>query len=143
MGARELPRAAPTRLAFNLLETRGNPNLEEDPMSRATLQLDRNEQLLGTANPPATSDLEIDDGQAAADLLRNSLGITEEGNAWHGTIKSALGFHEAWLKHNRRSIIPTVSASADARDARVADALLRRLNVASISDGDDEDTDTP
>jgi hypothetical protein len=30
----------------------------------------------------------------------------------------------------------------DARDARVTDALLRRLNAASISDGDDEDNDT-
>jgi hypothetical protein len=36
-----------------------------------------------------------------------------------------------------------VSASADARDARVTDALLRCLNVAFISDGDDEDNDTP
>ena len=32
------------------------------------------------------------------------------------------------------------SASAD---ARVTDALLRRLNFASLSDGDDEDDDTP
>jgi hypothetical protein len=36
-----------------------------------------------------------------------------------------------------------VSASADARDFRVTDALLRRHNAASISDRDDEDNDTP
>jgi hypothetical protein len=143
LGARELPRAAPTRLTFSLPEARGKPNPEEDPMPRATRQLDKDEQLLGTMNPPATSNIENDAGQAAADLLRNSLGLTEEGSTLHGAIKSALGFHEARLKHNQRSIIPTVSASADARDARVTDALLRRLNDASISDGDDEDNDTP
>jgi hypothetical protein len=143
LGACELPRAAPTRLTFSLLEARGNPNPVENPMFRATRQLDRDEQLLGIANPPAPSNLESDVVQVAADLLRNSLGLTEEGSTLHGAIKSALGFHEAWLKHNQRSIIPTVSASADTRDARVTDALLRRLNAASISDGDDEDNDTP
>ena len=62
LGARELPRAAPTRLTFSLPEARGNPNPEEDPMPRATRQLDRDEQFLGTVNPPATSDLEDDTG---------------------------------------------------------------------------------
>ena len=79
-------------------------------------------------------------GQAAADLLRNSLGMTEEGSVLHGTIKSALRFHDAWLKQNQKSIIARDSASAYARITR---ALLRRLNSASLSDGDDEDTDTP
>ena len=64
-------------------------------MPRATRQLDKDEQLVGTVNPPATSDLENVDWLAAADLLRNSLGLTEEGSALHDTIKSALGFHEA------------------------------------------------
>ena len=113
LGARELPRAAPTRLTFSLPEARSNPNPEEDPMPRANRQLDRDEQLLGIANPPAPSNLESDGVQAAADLLRNSLGLTEEGSALHGTIKSALGFHEAWLKQIQGSIIATVSASAD------------------------------
>ena len=36
-------------------------------------------------------------GIAAADLLRYSLGLTEEGIALHSSIKSALGLHDAWL----------------------------------------------
>ena len=65
LGARELPRAALTRLiTFSLPETRGNPYPEQDPMPRATRQLDRDEQLLGTVNPPATFDLENDARQA-------------------------------------------------------------------------------
>ncbi len=64
-------------------------NPEEDPKPRATRPLDRYEQFLGTADPPATSDLGNETGQAAADLLRNSQGLTEEGSALHGTIKLA------------------------------------------------------
>ena len=83
---REPPRVAPARLTFSLPEPLGN---EEDPNPRATRPLDRYEQFLGTADPPATADLGNETGQAAADLLRNSLGLTEEGSALHGTIKSA------------------------------------------------------
>jgi len=139
---REPPRVAPARLTFILPEARVSIEPEEDPRPRATRPLDKYEQFLGTADPPAIFDLGNEARQAAADLLRNSLGLTEEGSALHGTIKLALGFHEAWLKQNKKSIIATVSASAYAWNARVTDALLRRLNVASISDGD-EDNDTP
>ena len=45
LGACELPRAAPIRLAFSLPEARGNPNPEENPMHRGNRQLDRDEQL--------------------------------------------------------------------------------------------------
>jgi hypothetical protein len=137
---REPPRAAPARLTFSLPDARGNLDPEEDPKPRATRPLDIYEQFLGTADPPATSDMGNEAGQAAADLLRISLGLTEEGSALHGPIKLALGFHDVWLKQNQKSIATKGSASAD---ARVTDALLRRLDSASISDGDDEDNDTP
>ncbi len=68
------PRAAPTRLTFGLPEARG------------------------TAVKPANSELENEVGLVAADLLRNSLGLTEEDIALHSSIKSALGLHDAWLK---------------------------------------------
>ena len=45
LGARELLRAAPTRLTFSLPEARGNSNPEENPMSRTSRQLDRDEHL--------------------------------------------------------------------------------------------------
>jgi len=89
LGACELPRAAPARLTFSLPEARGNPNPEEDPIPHATRQLDRYEELLGTADPPATTNLGNEAGQAAKDLLRNSPCLTEEGSVLHGTVKSA------------------------------------------------------
>ena len=96
LGACELPCAAPARLTFNLPEARGNPNPEEDPIPRATRQLDRYEQLLGTADLPATTDLGNEAGEVAAYLLSNSLGLTEEVCVLHGTIKSALGLRDAY-----------------------------------------------
>jgi hypothetical protein len=113
---RDHPRAAPTHLTFSLPEARG------------------------TADPPANSNLGNDAGQAAADLLRNSLGLTEEGSALHSSIKSALGFHDAWLKQNQNIIMASGSGSVD---AMFIDALLPRLNSASLSNGDDEDDDSP
>jgi hypothetical protein len=83
--------------------------------------------------------VENEAGIAASNLLRNSLDLTEEGSALHSCIKSALGLHDAWLKQRQNNIMARGSASAY---ARVTDALLRRLNSASLSDGDDEDDDT-
>ncbi len=116
MSDRNSPRAAPTRLTFSLPEARG------------------------TVASPANSQVENEAGIVAADLLRNSLGLTEEGSALHSFIKSALGLHDAWLKQNQNNIIARGSASAD---ARVTDALLRRLNSAYLSGGGDEEDDTP
>ena len=99
---REPLRVVPARLTFILPEPLGNLSPEEDPKPRATRSLDRYEHFLGTADTPATADLGNEAGQTAADLLRNSLGPPEEGSALHGTIKSALWFHEAWLKHNQK-----------------------------------------
>ena len=73
------PRVAPTRLSFGLPE----------------------HNFRGTKAPvssPANSNLENNTGQAAADSLRISLGLAEEGSALHAYIKSALVLHEAWLK---------------------------------------------
>ena len=136
---REPPRAAPASLIFSLPEPLGSLSPEEYPKPCATRPLDRYEQFLGTAELPATADLGNETGQAAADLLRNSLGLTKEGSALHGTIKSALGFHEAWLKQNQKSITARGSASTN---SRVTHALFRHLKAASLSD-DDEDNDTP
>jgi hypothetical protein len=91
---RDPPRAAPARLTFSLPDVRDKLDLEEVPKPRATRPLDIYEHFLGTADPPVTSDMGNEAGQAAADLLRNSLGLTEEGSALHGTIKSALAFHD-------------------------------------------------
>jgi hypothetical protein len=97
---RDPPRAAPARLTSSLPETRGNLNPEEDPKPLATRPLDRYEQFLGSADPPATSDMGNEAGQASTYLLRNFLGLTKEDRALHATIKSALGFRDAWLKQN-------------------------------------------
>ena len=136
---REHPRAAPARLTFSFPKSLGNLSPEEYPKPRATRPFDRDEQFLGTDEPPATADLGNETGLAVADLLRNSLGLTEEGSAFHDTIKSTLGFHEAWLKHNQKSITSGGSASTD---SRIINALYRHLKAASLSD-DDEDNDTP
>ena len=57
LDSRKPPRAAPARLTFSLPEPLGNLSHEEDPEPRATRSLDRYEQFLGTADPPATADL--------------------------------------------------------------------------------------
>ncbi len=71
-------------------------------------------------------------------MLRESLGLTKEGSALHGTIKSALGFHEAWL-NNQMNQAGKEPATAD---SAITEALLRRLKKASISDDEDEAGDT-
>ncbi len=76
-------RGAPARLTFSLPDVRDNMDPEEDSKPRATRPLDRYEQFIGTAEPPATSDLGNEARQVAADLLRNSLVLTEEGSALH------------------------------------------------------------
>ena len=77
---RDPPRTAPNNLTFSLPEARDNLNPAEDPRPRAIRwPLYRYEQFLGTADPPATSDMGNEAGQAAADSLRNSMGLTEEG----------------------------------------------------------------
>jgi hypothetical protein len=136
----EPPRAAPARLNFSLPDARDNLDPEEEPKPRATGPLGRYEQFLGTSDPPATTDMGNEAGQAAADLLRNSLGLTEEDSALHGTIKSALGFPDAWLKQNQKNIAAKGSASAY---SRATDALLRHHKFAFISDDVDEDNDMP
>ena len=67
LGDRNPSRVAPTRLTFSLPEAGG------------------------TAVPPANSQVENETGIAAANLLRNSLGLTEEGSALHSSIKSVWG----------------------------------------------------
>ena len=138
--SRDHPRAAPARLTFSLPDARDEIDPEEDPKPRATRHLDGYEQILGTADPPATSDLGNEAGQAAADLLRNYLCLMKEESVLHGPIKSTLGFHDAWLKQTQKSIVAKGSASAN---SMVTDALLRHLKSSSISDEDDEDNDTP
>ena len=74
--ARDPPHAPPTRLTFGLPEH--NNRDAEAPTA-----------------PLANSNLGNDAGQAAADMMRNSLSLAEEGTALHASIKSALLLHDA------------------------------------------------
>ncbi len=56
------------RLTFSLPEARDNLNPEEDPKPRAIWPLDRYEHFLGTADPPATSNMGNESGQVAAEM---------------------------------------------------------------------------
>ena len=67
-------------------------------------------------------------------MLSESLGLTGEGSALHVTIRSALGFHEAWLK----SQMSQAGKEPAAADSSITQALLCRLKKASISDDEDE-----
>jgi hypothetical protein len=99
------------------------------------MTLDRYEQFATESDQPAgRSDIGNAAGIAAADLIRESLGLTEEGNALHGTIRSALGSHEAWLK----SQMSKAGKETGTADSSITEALLRRLKKASISDDEDE-----
>ncbi len=79
-----LPR---TRLTFSIEApvARNALGLAEDPRPRP---LDRYEQFDTETNQPAgSSELGNAAGIAAADLLRASLGLMEEGSTLHGTIR--------------------------------------------------------
>jgi hypothetical protein len=133
-----LPR---TRLTF-IVEApvaRNSLGPTEDPRPSELRPLDRYEQFaMETDQPAGSSDLGNAASIDAADLLRESLGLTEEGSALHDTTKSALGFHETWLKSqmSRAGKEPTTADSA------ITEALLRRLKKTSISDDEDEAGDT-
>ena len=70
------PHDTPNRLTFNLPEARIGIEPEEHARPRATRPLDGYEQFSNAEEPPATSNLGNEVGQAAANLLRNSLGLT-------------------------------------------------------------------
>ena len=72
--AADTPRAAPTLLTFGLPEH--NFRGTEAPVS-----------------PPANSNMGNNVGHVAADSLRTSLGLAEEGTALHVSIKSTLVLH--------------------------------------------------
>jgi hypothetical protein len=130
-----LPR---TRLTFSIEApvARNALGLAEDPRLRP---LDRDEQFATeTDQPVGSSELGNAAGIVAADLLRESLGLTEEGSALHGRIRSALGVHEAWLK----SQMSQAGKEPATVNSSITDALLRRLKKASISDDEDEAGDT-
>ena len=135
LGNANLPR---DRLTFSIEApvARNALGFTEDPRPR-TLNL--NEQVAAeTSQPAGSSELGNAAGIAAANLLRESLSLTEEGSALHGSIRSALGLHEAWLRNqmSQAGKEPATATSA------ITEALLRSLKKASISDDEDDSGDT-
>ena len=134
----DLPRTLPPPLS-GATDARDALGLEEDPRSSQSGPLDRYEQVAAeTDQPSGSAELGNSVGQAAADMLRESLVLTDEGSALHSSIKSALGFHDAWLKSQMRQVAKAPAAT----DSALTEALLRRLKKASISDDEDEAGDT-
>ncbi len=71
------PRAASARLNFHIPNDSDALGFEENPRPSTTRPLDRIEQLFVVADPPVTSNkLGNEAGQDAAELPRDSLGLT-------------------------------------------------------------------
>ena len=66
-----------------------------------------------------------DFAQSAADALRASLALAEEGSAMHNSIKAALAFRSALMADYRYKI--EISCNAAREDARVNNTLWKRL----------------
>jgi hypothetical protein len=87
------------RLTFSIEApvARNALGLTEDPRP---MTLDQNEQNAAETSLPASSSEPGDAaGIAATNLLYQSLSLTDKGSALHDAIRSALGFHEAWLRN--------------------------------------------
>ncbi len=57
----------------------------------------------------------------------------------HNSIKAALTFHLALMADHHHKI--EISGNAAREDARVTNALLKRLKTSTLSDDDDDDVD--
>jgi hypothetical protein len=125
----------PDRLTFGIPApvARNTLGLTQDPRP---MTLDQNEQNAAETSLPASSSEPGDAaGIAATNLLYQSLSLTDKGSALHDAIRSALGFHEAWLRNQ-------MSQASKEPATVITEALLRSLKKTSISDDEDEAGDT-
>ena len=79
--------------------------------------------------------------KSAADSLRVSLALAEEGNAMHNATKAALAYHTILMAEHLQKI--EMSGNAAREDARITSAVLMCLNTSTLSGDDDDGNDTP
>ena len=92
-------------------------------------------------NPSTLAEVNVDFATFAADSLRVSLALVEEGSALQNAIMAALAYHTALIDAHHKKL--EVSDDYSRMETRVTNALLRRFKNSTISNDDDDINDTP
>jgi hypothetical protein len=124
---------------FNGLPRRCNTIVDE-------VSAPRNATFIGVAstsqlNARTPGVVSTDFAQSEEDYVRASLVLTEEGSATHSSIKAALAFLFALIADHYHKI--EISGNAAREDARIINALLKRLKTSTHSNDDDDGNNTP
>jgi hypothetical protein len=107
------------------------------PRNTASIDVASTSKLKASTPAVASNDF----AESAADSLHASLDLAEEGSAMHNSIKATLAFHSALMANHHHKI--EISGNAAREDARVTNALLKRLKTSTLSDDADDGNNTP